>query len=64
MSSVESFSFVLYRDRDFVRLTPAINMDVFSRILVISVNDSLGQGFPQCDFDVAHAFRNTSAIPE
>ena len=39
-------------------------MDVFSRILTIPVNDGVGQGFPQCDFDVAHAFRNPSAIPE
>jgi hypothetical protein len=39
-------------------------MDVFSTILMISVNDCVCQGLPQCDFDVAHAFRITAAIHE
>jgi len=39
-------------------------MDVFSTILMISVNDGVCQGFPQCDFNVAHAFRNITGIPE
>ena len=60
--NVKSLSFVLDRDRDFVRLTPAINMNVFSRILPISVNDGVCQG--NAIVDVAHAFRNTAAIPE
>src|SRR5579872_2745824 len=39
-------------------------MDVFSTILVISVNDGVCQGFPQRNFNVAPASRNTAAIPE
>jgi len=39
-------------------------MDVFSTIFMISVKDSVCQGFPQRDFNVTHAFRNTAAIPE
>jgi hypothetical protein len=31
---------------------------------MISVNDGVCQGFAQCDFNVAHAFRNTAALPE
>src|ERR1700683_685549 len=62
--NVKSSSFILYRDRYFARLTAAGNMDVFSTILVISVNDGVCHGFPQCDFNVAHARGNTAAIPE
>jgi hypothetical protein len=31
---------------------------------MISVNDGVGHGFPQCDFNVAHALGNTAAIAE
>ncbi len=37
---------------------------MFSTILMISVNDGVCHGFPQRDFNVAHPFRNTAAIPE
>src|ERR1700730_555387 len=39
-------------------------MDVFSTILTISVNDGVCQGFPQRNFNVAHAFSNAAALPE
>src|SRR6266481_3388608 len=39
-------------------------MDVFSMILMISVNDGVCQGFPQRDFNVGHALGNTAAIGE
>jgi hypothetical protein len=39
-------------------------MDVFSAILMISVNDGVCQGFPQRDLNVALPFRNAAAIPE
>jgi hypothetical protein len=42
----------------------AIDMDVFSTILTISVNDGVCQGFAQCDLNIAQAFRNTTALPE
>jgi hypothetical protein len=31
---------------------------------MISMNDGVCQGLAQCDFNVAHAFRNTAALPE
>ena len=62
--NAKSFSFVLYRDRHFVGLTAAGNENVFSTILMISVKDGVGQSLSQCDFNVAHGFRNTAAIPE
>src|SRR4029077_10036962 len=64
MTNVKAFSFVLYLDRHFVGLTAAGNMDVFSTILMISVKDGVCQGFPQHDFNVTHAFRNTAAISQ
>src|ERR1700747_2617374 len=39
-------------------------MDVFSMIFMISVKDSVCQGFPQCDFNVTHAFGHTAAISQ
>ncbi len=39
-------------------------MDVFSGILMISVNDRVCEGFAQCDLNVAIALRNTAALPE
>jgi hypothetical protein len=41
-----------------------VTMDVFSTILMISVNDRVCQAFPQRDLNLAHALRNTAAIPE
>jgi hypothetical protein len=37
---------------------------MFSAILTISVNNGVCEGFPQCDFYVAHTFSNAAAIPE
>jgi hypothetical protein len=31
---------------------------------MISVNDRVCQGFPQGDFNIAHALRNTATTPE
>src|ERR1700730_18296363 len=62
--NVESSSLVLYCERDFVRFTAATNMDVFSGVLMISVNDRVCEGFAQCDLNPALALRNTAALPE
>src|ERR1700688_405080 len=62
--SVKSSPLVLYRDRDFIGFTAATNIDVFSRILMISVNDRVCEGFAQCDLNPALALRNTAALPE
>ena len=37
-------------------------MDVFSGILMISVNDRVGEGFAQCNLNIALALRNTAAF--
>src|ERR1700682_1125806 len=39
-------------------------MDLFSGVLMISVNDRVCEGFAQCDLNPALAFRNTAALPE
>src|SRR5437016_14370585 len=39
-------------------------MDVFSRILMISMNDRVCEGFAQRDLNPALALRNTAALPE
>jgi hypothetical protein len=39
-------------------------MDAFSRIFMISVNDGVCQGFPQCDFNVTNTFWNNAALAE
>src|SRR5580700_1461736 len=39
-------------------------MGVFSRILMISVNDCVCEGFTQCNFNVAHVCRNTAVPPK
>jgi len=44
--NVKPVSFVLYCDRHFGRHTVTGNVDVFSNILMISVNDGVCQGFP------------------
>src|SRR5882672_11097795 len=62
--NVKSSSLVLYRDCDFIRFTAATNMDVFSGILMISVNDRVGESFTQCELNVAHALGNRAALPE
>src|SRR6202451_1977639 len=64
LSNVKSSSLVLYRDRDFIRFTAATNIDVFSGVLMISVNDRVCEGFAQCDLNPALALRNTAALPE
>src|SRR5437667_12507337 len=40
------------------------NMDVFSGILMISMNDRVCAGFAQCDLNVALALRNAAALPD
>src|ERR1700686_1115705 len=62
--NVKSSPLVLYRDGHFVRVTAAGNMDVFSRNLMISVNDRVREGFAQCDLNVVRAFGNAAALPE
>ncbi len=39
-------------------------MDVFSGILMISMNDRVCAGFAQCDLNVALALRNAAALPD
>jgi hypothetical protein len=63
-ANVKSSSLVLYRDRDSIRLTAATNIDTFSGIPVISMNDRVSESFAQCDLDIALALRNTAALPE
>src|SRR6202051_3958902 len=64
LTNVKSWSLVLYRDGDFTRFTAETNMDVFSGVLMISVNDRVCEGFAQCDLNPALALRNTAALPE
>jgi len=45
-----------------MRFTPEINMDVFSGILLISVNDRVCESFTQSDLNLALARRNTAAL--
>ena len=61
---VESSSLVLYCERDFVRFTAATNMDVFSGVLMISVNDRVCEGFAQCDLNVALALSSTATLSD
>ena len=61
--NVKSLSFVPHRDRDFIKLTAAANMDVFLRVLMISMKDGVCQGLAQCDLTVGLAFRETAALP-
>jgi hypothetical protein len=61
--NIESLSLVFYSDGDFIRSTAATNIDVFSGILMVSVNDGVCKGFAQCNLDVALAFRNAPTLP-
>src|ERR1700738_2524330 len=61
---VKSSSLVLYCERDFIRFTAETNIDVFSGILMISVNDRVCESFAQCDFNVALALSSTAALPD
>src|ERR1700732_1391010 len=64
LSNVKSSSLVLYRDRDFIRFTAATNIDVFSGVLMISVNDRVCEGFAQCDLNVALALSSTATLSD
>ena len=61
--SVKSSSLVLYRDRDFIGFTAATNIDVFCRILMISVNDRVRECLAQCNLNIVLALGNTAAFP-
>src|SRR5580693_365402 len=63
-SNVKSSSLVFYRDRDFTRFTAAMDMDVLSGVLMISVNDRIRESFAQCDLNVAVALIGTAALPD
>jgi hypothetical protein len=39
-------------------------MDVFLRILMISMNDRVCQSFAQCELDVGLGFGNTAGLPD
>src|SRR6267378_4069360 len=64
LSQVKSSSLVLYGERDFIRLTADTDIDVFSGILMISVNDRVCESFAQCDLNVALALSSTAALPD
>jgi hypothetical protein len=49
--NVETPSLVLYSDGDFVSFEAATNVDVFSGILMISVNDGVCERFAHRDLD-------------
>src|ERR1700751_2454289 len=64
LSHIKSSSLVLYCERDCIRFTAETNIDVFSGILMISVNDRVCESFAQGDLNVALALSSTAALPD